>query len=627
MKKQFFTLLLTFFLAAGLRSGLAQDKPNILWLVCEDMSPYLSCYGNKLVKTPHLDKLAAQGIRFTQARSNGAQCSPSRSTLISGKYAVSLGTDMHREKRPVPAAFYFPRYLRQAGYYTSNNNKKDYNDEKTPADVWHESSGKATYAQRPDKGQPFFSVFNCGITHMTRVATRTVEGRKDRPVAPEKVSVPAYIPDLPEVRDDISWNMGAVKKMDEWVGEQLQALQASGEADNTIIFFYSDHGGTVPRGKAYVYETGTRVPFIAYFPQKWRHLAQTPLPAVSDRLVAFVDFPVTVLNLAGIKAPDFMVGKPFFGPGSQKPENINRYAFTFRANQGFAYAPSRGLTDGRYKLIWNYQGAYPNGTRQDYQWQMPAQLAWDKANQENKLSPLQKKFWQPVAPFELYDLQKDSLETRNLVGDKAYSKVFNDLKAALQKEVRTQQDLGFIPREYRLTLQQQGPLFEVVRKNKIDVNRQISAAETASLKNAANLSQLLAYLADKDPVVQYWGASGLCGLAKTGQIKSLPAKAQALLSQTGVIPEVKVMLAEALVYTGQEKQGLTYLAAEFKNGFGPAAAALQNVGSQAKPLVAELQPLLTTKSKASKFYLRSILINSGALPFSALYQAGEKVSD
>lgn len=605
----------------------AQQKPNILWLVTEDMSPYLRSYGNTLVRTPNLDSLAANGIRFTQAHSNGTQCSPSRSTLISGIYSVSLGTDIHREKRPVPDQFYFPKYLREAGYYTTNNAKQDYNNKKTPEDVWNESSGKASYLKRTDKSQPFFAVYNCGITHMTRVATHNVEGRSPRTVSKSAVSVPKYIPDLPEVRDDIAWNMDAVMLMDKWIGDKLRELRESGEAENTIVFFYSDHGGTVPRGKAYVYESGTHVPFIAYFPKKWQHLAGTRLPATSDRLISFVDLAPTIFALTNIKTPGFMVGKPFFGKDSQKPENQRKYIFTFRSNQGPAYAPSRAITDGRYKLIWNFQSAYPNGTRQDYQWQMPAQQAWDIANIRNKLSPLEKKFWVPVEPLELYDLQKDSLETVNLVGNKSYSKVFEELKAALHKELITNQDLGFTPRDYRLTIQQNGAMYDVVRKNKTNIDKQIMAAETASYRSLAHLKTLTVYLSDADPVVQYWGASGLCGLAKVGSLKKMPAEAAAYFKKNDALPEAKCMLAEAMVYTSNDSAGLNYLLTKIEEGLGAAAAGMQNLGDKAKPVSKQLSALLNEKKGKMKFLIRSALINTGDLPYSELYTPGEKVGD
>ncbi|MEX2336767.1 MAG: sulfatase [Fulvivirga sp.] len=610
-----FLLLMVF----KIGSSHAQDRPNILWLTCEDMSPYLRSYGNTLVNTPHLDKLAAEGVRFTMAHSNGAQCSPARSTMISGKYAFSLGTDIHREKRPVPDQFYFPIYLRQEGYYCTNNKKQDYNNLKTPENVWDESSPMATYLNRKDKSKPFFAVFNSGITHMNRVATLTVKGRSPRKVRLDAIDIPHYIPDLPKVRDDIAWHMDAVMLMDQWVGKQLSKLKESGEGENTIIFFFSDHGGTVPRGKGHVYESGTKVPLIAWFPEKWRHLAGMPLPAESDRLVSFIDFAPTIFNMVGIEAPNFMEGKAFFGPGSDKRKNQKKYVITFRANLEHTFTPVRGITDGRYKLIWNYQSAYPNGARQKYQWQMPAHHAWDVANRKNNLNEVQKKFWLPTATFELYDLQMDAQETRNLAFEGNYAKIFATLKNELQNELRKQNDLGFIPREYRQVLQEEGALYEVTQNKNMDIKKYIAAAETASHRDLKNLEILAAYLTDDDPVVQYWGASGICGLAKAGLIQSLPPQAADAMAKAEVIPEVKSMLAEAMIYVGNAKEGLNFLLNKIREDFMPAATAMQNVGNLAKPVVPELNKLLEQEGIGGKFYLRSALINCGALPYSALY--------
>lgn len=612
------------------QNKLKQDQPNILWLVCEDMSPYLSSYGNKLIKTPNLDSLAANGIRFTKAYSNGVQCSPSRSTLISGRYAVSLGTDVHRQKRPVPDDFYFPIYLREAGYYTVNTAKQDYNNMKTPDNVWDISARNTSYVSRPDKSKPFFAIYNTGITHMGRVATRTVEGRSPRTVRMDDVQVPAYIPDLPDVRNDIAWNMDAVVLMDKWIGGKLKELKESGEADNTIIFFYADHGGTVPRGKAYVYETGSLVPMIAYFPKKWQHLAGTTIPSVSNRLVSFVDLSATIYSILGIKKPDFMVGKPFLGSENNKPENNRKYVFTFRTNQGLSYAPSRAITDGRYKLIWNFQSAYPNGTRHDYQWQMPAQQAWDIANIENKLNPLQKKFWLPVEPLELYDLKADSLETKNLIANPAMAEKLAELKNALHQEMIGNQDLGFTPVEYRQIIQEKGTMFDVVRKFKIDVNSQIIAAETASYRDIKNLKVLEGYLLDKDPVVQYWGASGICGLAKTGLIKNVNQQVEAYYNSKTALPEAKCLLAEAMIYLNQKSEiALNYLATQMEVNYKPAIMSLQNLGALAKPMNSRLERALAGEKTPNKFFIRSILINTGALQYTDLYKGseGEEIGD
>lgn len=625
MKRPFLFLFLS--LLPGF-SGIAQDRPNILWLITEDMSPYLSCYGNNLISTPNLDKLAKEGIRFIQAHSNGVQCSPARSTLISSMYATSLGTDIHREKRPVIDSFYFPIYLRKAGYYCTNNSKEDYNSLKTPATVWDESCKNANYFNRKNKNQPFFAVYNQMITHMTRVATRTTEGREKRTVDMRDVKVPGYIPDLPEVRDDISWNMGAVELMDQWVGDMIAKLKADGEYDNTIIFFYSDHGGTVPRVKAFVYETGGLVPLIVFFPPKWKHLAGMAQPSVTDRLVSFVDFAPTILNLAGEKIPSFMTGKPFFTNVGQKKENIRDFVISFTANQGPSFQPARSINDGKFHLIWNFQPAYPNGSRQSYQWQMPAQMAWDKANMEGKLtSELHKKFWLPAPAFELYDISRDSLETKDLATNPAYAKELKRLKDLLLSDLYKQKDIGFIPPEHRKVIQKEGDLYSVLRKNVNEVDRIIDAAALASEKNPENLRKLSAYLSDKNPVIQHWGASGICGLAKEGLISSLPKEALLSFSDDKVIIEAKCLIAESMIYKGHSRTGLDYLTAQSANNFPPAVACLQNIGKLAKPAVSRIKELMKDKDIENKFYLTSVLINCGELPYADLYKYEPKGSD
>lgn len=429
------------------------------------------------------------------------------------------------------------------------------------------------------------------------------------------------------MRDDISWNQDAVVMMDEWVGKKIEELKTNGEEDNTIIFFFSDHGGTVPRGKAYVYETGTLIPLIVCFPPKWKYLAAMPQPSVTDRLVSFVDFAPTVLSMAGVQVPSFMVGKPFFTDAAKKKENIRNTILTFTANQGPSYIPSRSITDGKFHLIWNFQSAYPNGTRQDYQWQMPAQQAWDKANMEGKLaSDLHKKFWLPVSAFELYNVRTDSLETKDLSKNPAYASDFNRLKKLLENELHQQKDVGLIPPQYRHVLQEQGDLFSVVRKNNIDMDEVINAAALASLKDRANLKTLTAYISNKNPIIQYWGASGLCGLAKAGAITTLPKEAKQSFLATGTIEEVKCMIAEAMVYT-KDSEGLNFLVNEVSKGFNPAVACLQNVGKLALPAADKIKAILAAKNKGNKFYLRSILINCGVLPYADLYklEAGEKI--
>lgn len=619
MKKNILILLISVFIINSL-SAQQQKLPNILWLVTEDMSPYLSCYGNKLITTPNLDKLAGKGIRYTNAYSNGTQCSPARSTVISGIYAVTTGTDIHRRQRITNDAFFFPQYLRKAGYYCTNNAKQDYNA-KAHEGVWDESSRKAEYMNRPDKSKPFFAVYNFAGTHMTRVATRTVQGRGKRDVSPADIAVPGYIPDLPEVRDDISWNMGAVKNLDIWIGEQLQKLKNNGEEDNTIVIFYGDHGGTVPRGKAYVYTTGTNVPFIVYFPDKWKHLAGTNLPQVSNRLISFVDLAPTMLSLANVAVPSFMVGKPFLTSAADKKENIRNSVFCFTSNQGPTFKPSRSVTDGRYHLIWNFQSGYPNGTRQDYQWQMPAQMAWEKewlsGNLEKKVY---KKFWQPVTQLELYDIKNDSLEVNDLANEPSKQQVLQHMKQLLKDEMYQQGDIGLIHREYRDYIEKKfGPLYKWSEQHKSEVKQIIDAAMIASERKISNLKTLTDYLHNPSPAIQYWGASGLNGLAKTGLLKSTPEMGKKVFRNNKADAEVRNMLAECMVYTEQSKEALDFLVSNIDKT-QTTVANLQNIGALAKPAAEDIKKILMNDNAKAKFYLTSILINCGVYPYDDLYK-------
>ena len=352
----FFIALISITFIASCKSQKKLQKPNILWLVVEDMSPFLSMYGNKFTTTPNIDDFAKNSIVFKNAFSNGAQCSPARSTLISSVYAPMLATDWHREKRAVPEEFYFTKYLKEAGYYCTNNSKRDYNANNTPKRIWSKSSKKASYLNRKEKDKPFFAVFNYNGTHTKRIATKNTKNRSPRTFTLDSITIPPYLPNVPEIRDDIAWYYDAVNEMDLWVKKKLDELKESGEAENTIVFFYSDHGGCLPRGKAYLYDTGTRVPLIVHFPEKYKHLAKIKNPSTNKNLVGFVDFAPTVFNLLGIKKPDFMMGTPFLGDNLPKPKSE---LFLYRANQEQNFIPSRAITDGRYKLIWNFNMDIP----------------------------------------------------------------------------------------------------------------------------------------------------------------------------------------------------------------------------------------------------------------------------
>ena len=299
-----------------------KDKPNILWITCEDISPYLGCYGNKEALTPNIDKLSEIGIRFTHAYANAPVCAVARSTILSGMYASTLGTH-HMRSRPLlpPDTPVYPKILRDAGYYCTNNSKTDYNSnlEREKKQIWNDTGNKAHWKNRPE-GKPFFSVFNITITHESQLSTENIKKYLERWQIPKKtrvnpgdIALPPYHPDLPEIRQDWARLHDLITLMDSEVGKMLKEIEDAGLADNTIVFFYSDHGGQLARAKRFIYNVGTQVPLIVHLPKKWQYLSKQKPGKTSDELVSFIDFPKTILSITNCEVPDKMQGTVFLG--------------------------------------------------------------------------------------------------------------------------------------------------------------------------------------------------------------------------------------------------------------------------------------------------------------------------
>jgi arylsulfatase A-like enzyme len=290
-------------------SSLGQaDRPNILWIVSEDNTTLLGCYGDKTATTPHIDNFAKQSVLYKNAFCTAPVCAPSRSTLITGMYPTTMGTENMRSTYPIPGFIkFFPRYLREAGYYTSNNAKKDYNTT-DQVEAWDESGKQATYKNRKP-GQPFFSVFNMEISHESSLHRYSDSLRHD----PNKVKIPAYHPATAAMKHDWAQYYDKLEDMDKQLGVYLKELEDAGLAENTIVFYYADNGGVLPRSKRFMYESGLHVPLIIRFPKKYAHLAPVVAGSKTDRVVTFVDFAPSVLSLAGIRIPDHLQGQAFVG--------------------------------------------------------------------------------------------------------------------------------------------------------------------------------------------------------------------------------------------------------------------------------------------------------------------------
>ena len=298
--------------------------------------------------TPNLDALCRRGSLYMNAWSSAPVCAPARTTIISGLYPPSTGSEHMRSLTRLPEGWkLFPGYLREAGYYCSNNVKEDYNLEKPPG-TWDDSSDKAHWRNRA-AGQPFFSIFNFVSTHESQLRTRPHTWVHD----PAKVRVPAYHPDTIEVRQDWAQYYDNITTMDGQAGRVLAELDKDGLRDDTIVFFYGDHGSGMPRNKRWPYNSGLNVCIAAAFPDKYRHLAPKDyVPGgKNNRLVGFVDLAPTMLSLAGIKPPDFYQGQAFMGPHEGPRRSFN---FGFRGRMDERYDCVRTVRDARYVYVRNY---------------------------------------------------------------------------------------------------------------------------------------------------------------------------------------------------------------------------------------------------------------------------------
>lgn len=544
-------LALTGRLAAPAPGSAAEDRPNVLWITCEDMSPNLRCYGDAYAVSPNLDRLAEQGVRYTHVFAPIGVCAPSRSSLFLGMYASSAGTQhMRCEGTLPPGVEGYPWHLRRAGYYCTNNVKTDYNLKPSPG-TWDQSSAKAHWRNRKP-GQPFFAVFNLTITHESQIRAGAAErARRARELGPEgrhdpaRAPLPPYHPDTPEVRRDWASYYDTITLMDRQAGAILADLEADGLADDTIVFFYSDHGAGMPRSKRWLYESSTRVPLIVRFPEKYRQLAPDAVGTTTDRLVSFVDLGPTVLSLAGVPTPDTMQGVPFLGRFQGEPR---RYVHGFRDRMDERSDLLRTVRDRRYRYIRNFHPERPWFQDQyiSYLYEMPTMQVWQRLSDAGQLDGPAAAFMARSKPIEeLYDSESDLWEVNNLAGSPAHREVLERLRAECRRWQAVSVDLGLLPEaDLRARFGSEAPYAAVRRDPSLyPFERIATTADLANARASENVPALVERLRDEDPAVRYWAAVGLGSLAESPGEKALGALSRGLSDPAGW---VRVAAAEAL---------------------------------------------------------------------------------
>ena len=430
-------------------AAVASERPNLLWISCEDISSHLGCYGDPNAHTPSLDQLAAEGVRYTHAFTCHGVCAPSRTGIITGMYPIGLGANHMRSKVTLPAHVQcFPVYLRQAGYYCTNNSKTDYNFHWNQDEVWDESSRRAHWKNRADKEQPFFAVFNLTMTHESRVWPEnwkevTKDLAEDHFHDPATVRVPELYPDTPKVRGAIARLHDLITVMDARVGDLLAELDDAGLADNTIVVFWSDHGDGFPRAKRWIYDTGTRVPMIVRIPERCRTASQGKPGSVDDQLINLIDLGPTMLHLAGLPVPDHMQGRAFLGNNLTSPRD---YIFGARDRIDDRFDMVRSARDRRFRYVRNYMPWLPALQFITYSERSVIRQELRRLFQTGELPPeLSRLLTVPRPAHELYDLDNDPYELHNLADDPDYQSERQRLQAACESWQSDVKDAHIMP--------------------------------------------------------------------------------------------------------------------------------------------------------------------------------------
>lgn len=423
-------------------------RPNIVWISCEDISPHLGCYGDQVAKTPNLDRLAAEGMRFTNCFTSSPVCAPVRSGIITGMYPTTIGTHHMRTSHvrregelptpyqtvPPPYVKAFTEFMRAAGYYCTNNAKTDYqfaDFSYTPLTIWDECSRTAHWKNRPDKNQPFFAVFNDTRTHESQT------WQEPEMTDPNSVEVPPYYPDTPPVRKSIARLYDQIHKMDTRAGEILRELDEAGLTDNTIIFFWGDHGDGLPRAKRWPYDSGTKIPLIIKWPGKINP------GTVNSDLINSIDFGPTVLSMAGVDIPVWMQGRAFLGDQKSTPRE---YVVAHRDRFDESYDMMRAVRDKHFRYVRNYYTNLPYIIWLPYRNNSPIMKELYRLEEKDSLNDVQKLWFRSTRdPEELYDCDADPYHIHNLAHDQKYKGELQRLRAVLDKWQLDTHDLGGIP--------------------------------------------------------------------------------------------------------------------------------------------------------------------------------------
>ena len=594
-----FLVLQLYLLKSSLTASV--ERPSILWITAEDMSPVLGCYDHIDAITPNIDKLALESIKFKNAFASAPVCSPSRSCLIQGALPPSMGTQHMRSGFSLPESFIgFPALLRKNGYFTTNNVKTDYNSgnyQQIIEESWNENSTTAHWRKRSEEKMPFFSVFNLMTSHQSRSMVWSHEKfkneiqsklREDQIHHPHKIKIPPYYPDTPIVRKTVARFHDCVTAMDREVGEILEQLKEDGLAENTIVFFFSDHGSGMPRHKRALLDSGMHVPLLVRFPQKWKHLAPLQPGEKSQELVSFVDFGPTVLDLTDTSIPSHMQGKPFLGTNTSTKR---KYVYGHRDRVDEVRDFARSVRDEKYLYIRNYMPHL--GYNQPTAWPDIGEIRHEfyKFAKSGKMTPAQSHFAGPRRPIEeLYDCENDPLNLSNLANSSKHQKILKKMRNEHLRYSLDIRDWGYIPEYEAWEMSKATSGWKVGKSNKVAWSKIIDAAE---LVGRAKESKFVTNLKAEDKTIRYWATIGLGAYKKKLSSDSLSALKEALQDSSA---SVRIEAANALIRNGHEEAAIAVLIKELEHKnlivVTHAARTIELLGNRAKKALPAMEACL-----------------------------------
>jgi uncharacterized sulfatase len=533
MKLILFILMLPCFAMA------VADKPNIVYIALEDITPMMGCYGDTYAKTPVFDKLAEEGIRYTHAYSVGPVCSVSRSSIVTGMYPTTLGTMHHRSNVGQPPAFLemIPNQMRKAGYYTTNK-KMDYN---IAGANWHDNSGKAHWRNRPDKKQPFFCKFDFGECHssITKFSEDVIVEKRLNRLKPEdfhdpaKAPIPPYHPDDKVFRKAWSRYYDAVTQVDYRAGEIIDQLKEDGLWDDTIVIVWADHGVGMPRGKHTAWEQGTHVPLIVRFPKKYQHLAPDKPGSVQDDLVCLMDMGPSVLKFAGIDTLDYMHGRALLSKGDAKKRD---YVVSCRDRLDSRFEMVRSIRDERYRYQRNFFPHLPYKPHEDFEFNAEVLQHWVKLARDGKLSGDKEMLTMRFKPVEeLYDFENDPHMVNNVAGDPKCAKVLKLMRGRLHDWMLETRDLGILEEaELHKRAEDKSAHWEVGQELDDATYKRILETANLQIKGQEAVAELKARCKDSDPAVRFWAVLGLAVVTQTADLETV----------AGIVPSLKAALQD-----------------------------------------------------------------------------------